>query len=470
MKEQALHNFLNDIRRTLPEVEIMEREEERLIYAHGCYPVEYKWLLQGKYKYLPSAILLPNNTAEISKIMALANQYMVGVIPYGGGSGIVGGSIPDKGEVMIDVKALREFSIDPVSCTAKGGAGLTGAEFENLLNEAGFTCGHYPQSFQSAVLGGMASTRAIGTFSTKYGKMDDMVNSLEVVLPNGHIVRTHRCPKASTGPDLNQLFLGAEGVYGLITEVEMKIYPVAEKRYFEAYTFPKTEYAMEAIRQFVQRGIHPAVVRVYDEEEAIPKIEQYGFEKGYVFVVFGYEGLTEMVDLEVSLVRRYCEANNGVWKGEQPGIDWFHTRFSTKKMLDHDAIKGGTADAIEVAAPWDCIIHVWKEMRKALEPLCSSVDCHFSHVYHTGASVYVIFHALTGGDDFDGEKRYQECLDVAIRTSLAHGGNVSHHHGSGKAKADYLVYEHGEGGMEVMQKIKDALDPEGLVNKGVLGL
>ncbi len=184
MNEQALHNFLRDIRRTLPEVEIMEREEERLIYGHGCYPVEYKWLLQGKYKYLPSAIVLPNNTDEISKIMTLAHQYSIGIIPYGGGSGIVGGSIPDRGEVMLDMKALRNFSIDPVSCTAKGGAGLTGAEFENRLNEAGFTCGHYPQSFQSAVLGGMASTRAIGTFSTKYGKMDDMVNSLEVVLPN----------------------------------------------------------------------------------------------------------------------------------------------------------------------------------------------------------------------------------------------------------------------------------------------
>lgn len=109
-------------------------------------------------------------------------------------------------------------------------------------------------------------------------------------------------------------------------------------------------------------------------------------------------------------------------------------------------------------------------MRNALAPLCTSVDCHFSHVYHTGASVYVIFHAQTGGDDYEGEKRYQECLDLAIRTSLKYGGNVSHHHGSGKAKAKYLVYEHGEAGMEVMKAIKDALDPQGLLNKGVLGL
>ena len=139
-------------------------------------------------------------------------------------------------------------------------------------------------------------------------------------------------------------------------------------------------------------------------------------------------------------------------------------------MLDYDATKGGTADAIEVAAPWDCIANVWREMRRALEPLCTVVDCHFSHVYHTGASVYVIFHADTQGDDYDGEKRYLECLDTAIRTSLKYGGNISHHHGCGKAKAAYLADEHGEAGVEVMKKIKDALDPKGLLNKGVLGL
>jgi alkyldihydroxyacetonephosphate synthase len=139
-------------------------------------------------------------------------------------------------------------------------------------------------------------------------------------------------------------------------------------------------------------------------------------------------------------------------------------------MLDFDAIRGGTADAIEVAAPWDCIADVWREMRKALEPFCTVVDCHFSHVYHTGASVYVIFHSETGGDDREGEERYLKCLDIAIRTSLKYGGNVSHHHGSGKAKAAYLALEHGEAGMAVMHKIKDALDPKGLLNKGVLGL
>lgn len=469
MKEN-IKAFLDRIAKELPEVLILDREEERLIYAHGCYPREYKWLLQGPYKLLPEAILMPKNTEEVSRIMAMSEELEVGIIPFGGGSGIVGGSMAENNEVMLDIKALRDFEINPINCTATAGAGMTGADFENRLNEAGFTCGQYPQSFQSAVLGGMVATRAIGTFSTKYGKMDDMVNSMEVVLPNGHIVSTHKTPKASTGPELDQLFLGSEGVYGIVTKVEVKIYPVAEARYFEAFTFSRTEDGLEAIRQFVQNNVHPAVVRLYDEEESIPKVEKYGYQKGHVFLVIGYEGLKKQVELEREYVHYYCAQNGGLDQGSKPGYDWFKSRFSTKKMLDHDALKGGTADAIEVAAPWDCIANVWREMRKALEPLCVSIDCHFSHVYHTGASVYVIFHAKTGGDDFDGEKRYLDCLDTAIRTSVKYGGNVSHHHGSGKAKAAYLPLEHGEAGMEVMKKIKDALDPKGLVNKGVLGL
>ncbi|MEG2641467.1 MAG: FAD-binding protein, partial [Eubacterium sp.] len=159
--EAKVKHFLQLVEAQLPEVTILTREEERLIYAHGCYPLEYKWLLQGPYKYLPEAILMPNNTAEVSAIMSLSEAGDVGIIPFGGGSGIVGGSIAENHEVMVDLKRLRHFEINAINCTATGGAGLTGAEFENMLNEAGFTCGQYPQSFQSAVLGGMVSTRAI---------------------------------------------------------------------------------------------------------------------------------------------------------------------------------------------------------------------------------------------------------------------------------------------------------------------
>lgn len=169
--------FLKAVEKKCPQTHIYTQPEECLIYSHGCYPREYKWLLKGDYPYLTRAVVSPADEAEISEIVKLANEYEVSIIPYGGGSGIVGGTIPYQGEIMIDVKRLQDFSINIVNGTARGGAGLTGAEFENLLNEHGYTAGQYPQSFQSACLGGMTATRAIGTFSTKYGKMDDMVTA-----------------------------------------------------------------------------------------------------------------------------------------------------------------------------------------------------------------------------------------------------------------------------------------------------
>ena len=473
MKEtmnERWNEFLEAVRTNCPGTNIATQPEECLIYSHGCYPREYKWLLQGNYPYLTKAVLSPASEEEISEIVKLAGEMEVGIIPYGGGSGIVGGSIPDHGEIMIDVKRLTDFSINTVNGTARGGAGLTGAEFENLLNEHGYTCGQYPQSFQSACLGGMTATRAIGTFSTKYGKMDDMVTALNVVLPDGQIFHSHLAPKRSTGPELNQLFLGSEGVYGIITSVEMKIYPIAETRVFQAYTFPSTHDGLSAIRNFIHKGLRPAVVRLYDEVEAVPKIASYGYEKGFTLLILVFEGNKEMSELEARMTKEICLGNNGRYKGEKAAREWLATRFSTKKMLDFNAIRGGTADAIEVAAPWDCIEDVWREMRRALEPICTVVDCHFSHVYHNGASVYVIFHAKTGGDDKDGEQKYLECLDTAIRTSLKYGGNVSHHHGVGTAKAEYLKEEHGEAGIHVMKALKDAIDPKGIMNKGVLGL
>jgi alkyldihydroxyacetonephosphate synthase len=465
-----LNAFLDEVRKITPDIRILDREEDRLAYSHGAYPLEYKWILQGKYQYMPSAIVMPYSVDAVSQVVKLANQYGIGLIPFGGGSGIVGGTKADNNQVMIDTKLLRNFSINHRNCTVTVGAGWTGAELENKLNHFGYTSGHYPQSFQSAVIGGMVATRAIGTFSTKYGKMDDIVTSLEVVLPDGDILQTHRAPKRSTGPELMELFLGSEGVYGIVTEVEMKIYPKPEKRIFEAFTFPSTSDGLEAIRNILRKGVNPAVVRLYDEVEAVHRIELMGVEKGQSLLYLGYEGFVEMVALEQKISNQICLAHGATYHGLEAGEQWFKTRFSTKKMQDYDAMRGGTADAIEVAAPWDCIENVWRAMREALEPMTEVVDCHFSHVYHSGASVYVIFHAKTGMDDVEGAKRYRQCLETAVKTSIANGGNVSHHHGVGTAKADFLVDEHGEAGMKVMKQIKQALDPKGLMNKGVLGL
>lgn len=461
--------FLDECRENIPDIEILISDEDRLAYSHSAYPLEYKWILQGDYQNIPSAIVVPRTTDEISRVVSIANNYKVGLIPFGGGSGIVGGSIADQGQVIIDTKQLRKFSINDKNCTVTVGAGWTGAELENSLNHFGYTSGHYPQSYQSAVIGGMVATRAIGTFSTKYGKMDDIVISMQVVLPDGKILNTHNAPKRSTGPELMELFLGSEGVYGIITEIELKIHPKPETRIFKSYTFPSTLDGLEAVRNIIRTGIFPALVRLYDKTESEHKIELFGLEKGKSLLLLAFEGLHDIVAVEEKLSHAICISHGANYHGNRPAENWFNTRFSTKKMQDYDAMYGGVADAIEVAASWDNIGKVWQSMRDALIPISEVVDCHFSHFYHSGASVYVIFHTRTN-DDWEAEKRYKQCLKKAILASLKFGGNVSHHHGVGTAKSEFLKFEHGQIGVEIMKKIKKTLDPNGIMNKEVLGL
>jgi alkyldihydroxyacetonephosphate synthase len=406
----------------------------------------------------------------VSGILKLASEMRVPIVPVGGASGIVGGTIADRGQVVLDTKRLASFSLSPEDCTASGGCGLTSAELEERLNRQGFTSGHFPQSGHSATLGGMAATRAVGTFSTRYGPFDRMVTSLQVVLPGGEVLSTHPAPKRSSGPELMELFLGSEGTLGVITEVRLKVYPVPECRLFRCCTFPDTVSGLKAIRRTVQAGILPAVVRLYDESESREWLQRLGLPPGGSFLVLVFEGAEEAARLEERAALRICRESAGADHGPEGARVWHEGRYSTKKMLEYHRTRGATADAVEVAAPWSSIEAVWREMRRALEPVCVEVDCHFSHFYHTGASVYVVFYAQTGSDEAAAEERYRECLRRALEASLANGGNLSHHHGIGRSKAAWLAREHGEPGALLLRRIKEALDPSGIMNPGVLGL
>jgi len=403
-------------------------------------------------------------------VLRAASSARVPVIPVGGGSGIVGGTMAEAGQVIVDTRRMTSFSLEPENCTVTAGCGLTCAELEEALGRRGFTSGHFPQSGHSATLGGMAATRAVGTFSTRYGKMDDMVSGLEVALADGRILRTHPAPRRSSGPELLQLFLGSEGTLGVITEVSMKVYRAPESRLFRTCVFPDTPAGLRAARQFVQAGARPAVVRLYDEAESAGWLTRLGLPPGGSFLVLVFEGPAGLVRAEEKLTMAACREAGGRDHGPEGAELWFEGRYATRKMLEYHRGRGKTADAVEVAAPWNRIEAVWREMRRALQPACVEIDCHFSHFYHTGASVYVIFYADTGSDDVAAERRYRECLGLAVEASLANGGNVSHHHGIGRSRAEWMAREHGPEGVEVLRGIKRALDPLGIMNPGVLGL
>ncbi len=458
-----------DLQKVVGKDNISVKMIDRIAVSHGTAPIEYKWIKQGEYPYLPDCVLWPNTTEQVQEIMRIANRYKTVVIPYGGGSGIVGGSIPFNGGILLDTKKLTKMDVNDTNLTVTVQAGVNGQQFEDELNRLGYTMGHLPQSIRSATIGGWIGPNAIGTFSTKYGKIDDMVIALEVVLPTGELMYTRKSPKASCGPDLNQLFVGSEGAYGIITEATFRIWPIQESREFDVYTFPTTHNGLEAIRKIMRTGLYPAVVRLYDEDEGAEKIEKFHYEKEYAILFLGFDGSKELVALERKICKEICLAEEGIYKGNEAGWDWFENRISTQAMIRTSRKEGGTADAIEVSAPWDKLEDVWRNMRNALLPLAQIVHCHFSHIYHTGGSVYVIFYSETGKDDIAGERRYLDCVNTALEACIQAGGTISHHHGVGAIKSPWMKAEHNEG-YEVMKKIKKVLDPNNILNPPVLGL
>jgi alkyldihydroxyacetonephosphate synthase len=375
------------------------------------------------------------------------------------------------------MKRLCTIEVSQRNRIVRAGAGLFWQELEDNLTMQGWTSGHFPQSIQSATVGGMVSTRGVGTFSGRYGKIDDMVRALEVVLPSGEIIRTPRYgeglfppPKRSCGPELRELFLGAEGALGIVTEALLTIWRRAETRLWDTFTFPSTPVALAALEEIHAGDFVPGLVRLYDEDEAAPRLASLGYEPGQALLLLGYEGDPEMCDLACRRVALVCRAHAGEQRGPEGAEQWYRHRLNTRAVVDALSRDGGVGDAIEIAAPWDCLSQVWTKMRAALLPLCDNVHCHFSHFYRTGGSVYVIFVAATqAADPVSGMHHYNRCLRAALDACLAAGGSISHHHGVGRSKAQWMAREHGTS-MSVLRGIKDLLDPQHLMNPGVLGL
>lgn len=447
----------------------------RLAVSHGTWPPEFKWLRMGfsRYPHLPEVVIRPVSTQEVATVLAWASAHGVYVIPFGGGSGIVGGSLPPPNSVVLDLKALDRLDVDPGAALADAGAGLSIAELEEALNRIGFTAGHFPQSFFSATVGGMVATNGIGQFSGRYGRMEDIVAGLEVVLADGRVINIRRTPKSSTGPSLNHLFVGSEGTLGVVTRATLRIWPLPSVRRFVSYCFPDTPAGLQALRDMIWRGVSPAVVRLYDEAEAASYYSMLGrddWRGRRALLIIGSEGEPEMVEAELAVCERVFHAGGGANLGVAPAELWWERRFDTGGMLARNLEAGGVADAIEVGASWSTLEEVWRRMRAAAEPLCTDVHCHFSHIYPEGASIYVIFYARAeDGSDRTAIQLYRTILSRLLTAARAAGGQTSHHHGVGLAKIPWLQQELGAG-FTIWQDLKRVLDPASVLNPGVLGL
>jgi alkyldihydroxyacetonephosphate synthase len=424
----------------------------------------------------PDAVVRPGSHDEVEAIVDWAVQRHVALVPFGGGTSVVGGLAARRdgfaGVVSLDLVRLdRLVEVDEESMTAVLEAGLRGPQAEALLAELGLTLGHFPQSFEYATVGGFAATRSSGQSSAGYGRFDAMVVGLTVATPRGTL-ELGRAPATAAGPDLRQLVLGSEGAFGVITSVRVRVRPLPETRVYDAWRFASFSEGCTAMRRLAQSQLLPTVLRLSDETETMVNLvspDEVGAsaEQGGCLAVVGHEGTREVVEARRAAVAAVLAGLGGADLGDERGQAWADGRFRGPYLRDSLLDVGVLVETLETATFWSNVSTVHERVNEALAAALPGalVLCHVSHVYETGASLYFTVAAKEADDPVD---QWGAAKTAASDAIVAAGGSITHHHGVGRDHQPWLVDEIGEVGVEVLRAVKERLDPTGVLNPGVL--
>jgi alkyldihydroxyacetonephosphate synthase len=455
--------FVRKVRRIVGDEHFSQRESDLISYSLDYWLYGVFLSQKGDLPALPSAVVSPASTAQIQEIVRCASEYKVPITPFGGGSGVLGGAIPLNGSIVLNLQRMSRFlNLDETSLVAEFEAGIMGANLERELNHRGYSAGNIPQSLFCSTLGGWISTRAAGQFSTKYGKIEDMVLGMEVVLSDGNLLNIKPVPRRSVGPSLKDLFLGGEGTLGIVTKATLSVHPLSELTIKQSFVFPSIEIALDVVRRILSAEARPAVVRIFDEAES----ERYFPKLGRrVTTIFLSEGESEYTTLDGKVIRRISRENAGKPYGEEPVNIWLKKRFDIglgPVLMQH----GGVVDTIEVSALFKDSAKLYRDMvasMKAIEGVLE-VSGHYSHFYREGACLYVTF----AGIPKDPLQYYQDTWNAAMEATFKNNGSISHHHGVGLWRMQYMEQELGASGVKLLKSIKNALDPDGILNRGKL--
>jgi alkyldihydroxyacetonephosphate synthase len=450
-------------------------DETRIRHTRGKSASDLIRIRAGDVGAAPDAVVLPGTHEEVAAVLARCAEHRIAVVPFGGGTSVVGGLTPEPagfaGVVALDLRRLdRLVCVDTVSRTATLQAGLRGPRAEQLLNEQGYTMGHFPQSFEWASIGGFAAARSSGQASAGYGRFDEMVVRLTLATAHGTLT-AGRSPKSAAGPDLRQLVLGSEGVLGVITDVTVRIRPLPETHAYEGWLFGSLSEGVTAVRALAQDGPLPTVLRLSDETETMigqaRPDEAGGRISGGCLAVCGYDGTAAEVAERRAKVRVVLEALGGRYEGEEPGDSWARGRFAAPYLRDALLDAGVLAETLETAGFWSNLSRLYDAVRLTLTRELSSsvVMCHVSHVYPAGASLYFTVVTAQGEEPLERWTRAKAAVSDAI---LEAGGTITHHHGVGVDHRDWYAREAGPLGVAALRAVKDRLDPEGIMNPGVL--
>ena len=450
---------------TLPPEIIDRTPEVRAFHSRDRWPLAAKRSPEEEADAQPEAVLFPSNTREVARIMQLATAENLRVVPFGAGSGVVGAAVPSHGELVMSLARLNHHGEpDETNLTVTAGAGLPAMELEESLNRRGYTLGHYPQSLPLASVGGLVATRSTGTFSNKYGGIEQLVLALQAVLADGTVIDYPHLPRAAMGPDTQQLFIGAEGTLGVITSVTLRIFPLPEQRRFHGYRFPDIDSGLACLQTFNRLHLRPAVLRLYDAEEAKGLYGRANVDPGGALLITGHEGVGEMVAAEFQRTTAEVERHGGISLGDGIGEAWEQHRYDASWLEVGNDGAGKYADAIEVAVAWSELAPIYHAVTEAIRPLCARTMAHYSHFYSTGGCLYFILF-IDEPDPEEARRRYLECWRLVMEITARHHGALSHHHGVGRARAASLPAQWGSA-LKVYERVKQILDPNNQLNPG----
>jgi alkyldihydroxyacetonephosphate synthase len=463
----------------------------RIAHAAGRGYHDLVRLRAGEATPAPDAVVYPGSTEEVAAVLRACAEHAVAVVPFGGGTSVVGGVEPLRGAfeavVTLDLARLdRLVAVDRTTLSATVQAGMTGPALEAALAEHGLTLGHFPQSFEFSTVGGWVATRSSGQASTGYGRIDALVLGIRAVTPAGEIA-TRELPASAAGPSLRDLLVGSEGALGVIVEVTLRVRPRPTARRYEAFSLPSFAAGVDAFRALAQAGAAPDVARLSDEAETrVSLAMQGGFPtralRSYLrarghgdgcLVIAGWDARSE-AELRARRTRaaRALRAAGGIALGTPVGAAWEHGRFAAPYLRDELLAHGVLVETLETATTWSRLLDLHAAVAGALDGALRArgtppvVMCHVSHLYRAGASLYYTFVARQ--EQGAEPRQWNAAKAAASEAILAGGGTITHHHGVGRDHAPWLPDEVGPLGIDLLRAAKATLDPAGIMNPGKL--
>ena len=481
----------DSIARALGAANVLTGKRDRIRHAAGMSYPDLVRLRTGRLEDAPDAVVVPPDRDALVALLDACAREAVAVVPFGGGTSVVGGVRPARESfqrlVSVDLSSLRSISVDRRALTARLGPGLTGPEAERALAAEGLTLGHFPQSFERATIGGFAATRSAGQASSGYGRFDALVTSARLDAPAGELC-TRETPHTAAGPSLREMIVGSEGALGVITEVGVRVREAPETHRYEGWIVSDFAAGAEVVRHLAQADALPDVIRVSDRAETMVSLGLSGTggfarraldaylglrrrSDGCVLIA-GWEGEREAVARRRAIGERVLRRGGAVALGAGPGRAWYRGRYRGPYLRDELLDLGYMVETLETAHTWSRLQELYDAVRDAIQAALANggtpglVFCHLSHAYRDGASLYFTFLAPTRpGEEIE---RWRAVKGAASKAIVATEGTITHHHGVGRDHLPYMRDEVTALGLEALRAVKARLDPTGVMNPGKL--